>query len=64
MHKEFQLAAIDFETPTESKPARATSQKSKCHISSNRSLGKMVQYHVYLYGRRQGHPGQPTPTAA
>jgi hypothetical protein len=29
MLKEFQLTAIDFETPTESKPARATSQESK-----------------------------------
>jgi hypothetical protein len=29
MLKEFQPTAIDFETPTESKPARATSQESK-----------------------------------
>jgi hypothetical protein len=29
MLKEFQLTAIDFETPTESKTARATSQESK-----------------------------------
>jgi hypothetical protein len=29
MLKEFQLAATDFETPTESRPARATSQESK-----------------------------------
>ena len=65
MLKELQLTAIDFETPTESKPARATSQRVEMAILKNTltllyilttfTSGLPAQTQVYL-GQKKATP--------